>query len=101
LSSGAIEEPKVAAAFSDNLLSAAGAYGLALQVMGQGKINSSLLPERIRRDKMWAEKTRWFIGAAALFLVGAMIPYGRWYMDSSRVQKPGEPGTGHQNQRRE
>ncbi len=52
--------------------------------MGQGKIGSSLLPESIRRDKMWAEKTKWFIGAAALFLVGAAIPYGRWYFDNSQ-----------------
>jgi type IV pilus assembly protein PilM len=83
LGAGALEDPKIAAAFSENLLSAAGAYGLALQVMNQGKISSSLLPEAIRRDKMWAEKSKWFMGAAALFLVGAAIPYGRWYMDSS------------------
>jgi type IV pilus assembly protein PilM len=83
LGTGALEDPKIAATFSENLLSAAGAYGLALQVMNQGKIGSSLLPEAIRRDKMWAEKTKWFMGAAALFLVGAAIPYGRWYMDSS------------------
>jgi type IV pilus assembly protein PilM len=86
LSTGAIEDPKIAAAFSENLLSAAGAYGLALQVMGQGKIGSSLLPETIRRDKMWAEKTKWFIGAAALFLVGAAIPYGRIWLDNSQLK---------------
>jgi type IV pilus assembly protein PilM len=84
LSSGAIEDPKIAASFSENLLSAAGAYGLALQVMGQGKISSSLLPETIRRDKMWKEKTKWFVGAAALFMVGAAIPYGRIYLDNSQ-----------------
>jgi type IV pilus assembly protein PilM len=81
LSTGAMPDPKSAALFSENLLSAAGAYGLALQVMGQGKISSSLLPESIRRDKMWAEKNKWFVAAAALFLVGAMIPYGRVYFE--------------------
>jgi type IV pilus assembly protein PilM len=81
---GAMEDAKIAASLSDNLLSAAGAYGLALQVMGQGKISSSLLPERIRREKMWAEKTKWFVGAAALFMVGAAIPYARWYWDNSQ-----------------
>ena len=84
LGSGAIEDPKIAAMLSDNLLSAAGAYGLALQVMGQGKISSSLLPEQIRREKMWAEKTKWFVGAAALFMIGAAVPYGRWYWDNSQ-----------------
>ncbi len=84
LSNGAIEDPKVAATFSENLLSAVGAYGLALQVMGQGKIGSSLLPEAIRRDKMWAEKTKWFVAAAALFVVGAVVPYGRYYLENSQ-----------------
>ena len=85
LGTGAMEDPKMAALFSENMLSAAGAYGLALQVMGQGKISSSLLPERIRREKMWSEKVKWFIGAAALFVVGAAIPYGRVYFDNAEM----------------
>ncbi len=85
LSTGAMEDPKLAATFSENLLSAAGAYGLALQVMGQGKITSSLLPERIRREKMWSEKTKWFMAAAALFVVGAAVPYGRYYFDNAQM----------------
>ena len=36
LGNGAIEDPRVAAMLSENLLSGAGAYGLALQVMVQG-----------------------------------------------------------------
>jgi type IV pilus assembly protein PilM len=84
LGSGAVEDPKVAAMLSDNLLSAAGAYGLALQIMGQGKISSSLLPEAIRREKMWREKTKWFVAAAALFVVGAMVPYGKIYWENSQ-----------------
>jgi type IV pilus assembly protein PilM len=83
-SGGAVEDPKIAAMLSENLLSAAGAYGLALQVMGQGKISSSLLPETIRRDKMWAEKTKWFVGAAALFMIGAAVPYGRLYLENNQ-----------------
>jgi type IV pilus assembly protein PilM len=85
LGTGAMEDPKMAALFSENLLSAAGAYGLALQVMGQGKINSSLLPERIRREKMWSEKVKWFAAAAALFVAGAAIPYGRYYFDNAEM----------------
>ena len=86
LGNGAIEDPRVAAMLSENLLSGAGAYGLALQVMVQGKIGSSLLPERIRRDKMWAEKTKWFVAAAALFIVGAAVPYGRIYFENSQFK---------------
>ncbi len=79
LGTGSMEDPKLAGLFSENLLSAAGAYGLALQVMGQGKIGSSLLPERIRREKMWREKNKWFAAAAALFVVGAGVAYGSYY----------------------
>jgi hypothetical protein len=49
--------------------------------MSQGKITSSLLPEVIRREKMWREKTKWFAAAAALFVVAAAVPYGRFYFE--------------------
>ena len=79
LGAGVPADPKLAATFSENLLSTVGAYGLALQVMGQGKISSSLLPEHIRREKMWREKTKWFAAAAALFVAAAAVPYGSYY----------------------
>ena len=68
---GVMEDPKAGGrCSSENLLSAAGAYGLALQVMGQGKISSNLLPAAIRKEKMWKEKTKWFGAAAAMVLLG-------------------------------
>ncbi len=79
LGAGVPSDPKLAATFSENLLSTVGAYGLALQVMGQGKISSSLLPEHIRREKMWREKVKWFAAAAALFVAAAAVPYGSYY----------------------
>ncbi|HEV2293470.1 MAG TPA: type IV pilus assembly protein PilM [Tepidisphaeraceae bacterium] len=71
---------KLAAAFNENALAMVGAYGLALQAMGEGKISSSLLPARIRREKAWQEKTKWFAAAAALFVLGTAIPYGSWFI---------------------
>ena len=66
--------------FNDNVLSAVSAYGLALQALGEAKISSSLLPEHIRRERMWGEKTKWFAAAAALFVVGTGMYAGRvWY----------------------
>ncbi len=85
LGSGAIEDPKLAGLFSENLLSSAAAYGLALQVMGQGKIASSLLPERIRREKMWREKNKWFAAAAALFVAGTAVAYGSYYLSAGQL----------------
>jgi len=34
--------------------------------MGQGKIDSSLLPQEIRKAKIWQEKTKWFATAAGI-----------------------------------
>ena len=84
LGSQPIEDPKAAALFSENVLSAAGAYGLALQVMGQGKIASNLLPERIRQEKVWREKTKWFAAAAAVFVAGAGVAYGAHYLNEAQ-----------------
>src|SRR5215211_1609084 len=70
-------EAKVAAALNDNLLSSVGAYGLALQALGEGKITSSLLPQVIRRERMWREKTKWFGAAAACFVAATSLAYFR------------------------
>jgi type IV pilus assembly protein PilM len=72
-------DAKVAATFSDNMLSCVSAYGLALQAMGDASINSSLLPQKIRRERMWRDKTKWFATAAALVLAGSGIAYGSYY----------------------
>ncbi|MDB5303655.1 MAG: pilM [Phycisphaerales bacterium] len=72
-------EARFAGMFNDNILSAVSAYGLALQALGEGKITSSLLPERIRREKMWREKTKWFGTAAALFIAGTGVSIGSLY----------------------
>lgn len=68
-------DAKVATIFNENILSSVSAYGLALQAMGQGKINSSLLPMKIRREKLWQEKTKWFGAAAAVFLAAPAVAY--------------------------
>jgi type IV pilus assembly protein PilM len=87
LSAGSPADAKMAVTFDENILSTVGAYGLALQVMGQGKITSSLLPEHIRREKMWREKTKWFGATAALFLLAASVPYGAYYFNNWNYQQ--------------
>ena len=72
-------DAKVAAALNENILSSVSAYGLALQAMGEAKITSSLLPEEIRRERMWRDKTKWFAAAAACFVAAAAIPIGKYY----------------------
>jgi hypothetical protein len=36
---------------------------------------------------MWREKTKWFAAAAALFLVAAAVPYGRYYFENWQYQR--------------
>jgi type IV pilus assembly protein PilM len=80
LSSGAPGDAKLAATFNQNLLSLVSAYGLAIQAMGMSKITSSLLPQAIRREKMWRDKTKWFGATAAAMIVGAGLAAGGDYM---------------------
>ncbi len=78
-------DAKLAATFNEHLLSSSiGAYGLALQAMGDAKIISSLLPESIRREKLWRDKVKWFAAAAALFVAGTGVAYGSWYFAKSQ-----------------
>ena len=72
-------DSKMAATLNENTISLAGAYGLAVQAMGDAKITSSLLPATIRRQKMWQEKTKWFAAAAATFAVGTVAAAGSYF----------------------
>jgi type IV pilus assembly protein PilM len=83
---GAPADGRLAALLNDNIASMAGAYGLALQAMGQGKIDSSLLPQEIRKAKIWQEKTKWFATAAAITLAAAGIAYGNYYVHNQSFE---------------
>jgi len=82
LGSGAPADPRAATSFNENILSSSAAYGLAIQALGGAKINSSLLPQRIRREKMWQEKTKWFAAAAAVFVAAPLVAWGSIYWGS-------------------
>jgi type IV pilus assembly protein PilM len=86
-------DTKLATNYSENLLSSVGAYGLALQAMGEAKITSSLLPAAIQREKMWRDKTKWFAAAAALFVLGAGVKMGATQLENLNYQNA-EPARG-------
>jgi type IV pilus assembly protein PilM len=58
-----------APAFTENVLSFAVAYGLALQGHGQTTISTNLLPGEVARQRSWVRKQPWFIGAAAAVVI--------------------------------
>src|SRR3954466_11088484 len=74
-------ESKLAPNFNENILSVISAYGLAIQAMGASKISSSLLPAKIRREKMWKQKTPLFGAAAALFAAGLGVGVATWWIN--------------------
>ena len=55
--------------FTENVLSMGVCYGLAVQAIEVGKVQTNLLPGEISHNRMWARKKPFFI-AAAVLLVG-------------------------------
>jgi hypothetical protein len=86
ISAGVPTDPKMAAMFNENLLSAVSAYGLAVQAMGEGKITSSLLPAAIRRERLWKEKTPIFASSAAACVAGTVIALGGWWYQNQQFE---------------
>lgn len=80
-SAGQPEDAKAGATLGDNLLSAVGAYGLAIQAMGGAMVNSSLLPRAIQKERVWQDKTKWFGLAAALFVGGVTVAGARLFFE--------------------
>ncbi|MFA6185643.1 MAG: type IV pilus assembly protein PilM [Phycisphaerae bacterium] len=65
----------------ENISDFAIAYGLGIQALGQGKIESNLLPAKIARTMLWAQKSKFFIIAAAILVVVSLLAFLRTNMD--------------------
>jgi len=72
--------------FTENVLSFAVAYGLALQGLGQGAIATNLLPSEISRQREWGKKKPWFAAAAAVLIAALAGPLYRSYVDSRALR---------------
>lgn len=84
------DDSAAAAALSENTLSGTTAYGLALQLLGETKVTSSLLPTHIRKDKMWRDKTKYFAAAGGLVVLAAGVAFGS-YLFKSNAYESREP----------
>lgn len=62
-----------APAFQENQLSFSVCYGLAVQALRLGPINTNLLPQEILKDRLVREKKPWALAAAATLLLGCAI----------------------------
>ena len=62
-----------ATTFAENCVNLATAYGLALQGVGLGQIDINLVPAAVLREQMWHNKTKWFVAAASIIVVGSAL----------------------------
>ena len=62
--SGSVNAPT----FTENILSFAVSYGLAVQGMDLSTIKTNMLPQEVSRQRVWSTKRPWFAAAAAMIL---------------------------------
>ncbi len=72
-----------AASFHENVCEFGVVYGLGLQALGLGKIESNLLPRHIARSMSWASKAKYFVAAASFLLVISVLAFGRILFDKA------------------
>ncbi|MFA5238546.1 MAG: type IV pilus assembly protein PilM [Phycisphaerae bacterium] len=77
----AISPDVSAAKFHESVCDFGIVYGLALQGLGQAKIESNLLPRSVARSMIWAAKTKYFIAAASAILLVSLMCFGRTFLD--------------------
>jgi type IV pilus assembly protein PilM len=56
-------------------------YGLGVQALGLGRIDSNLLPKSVARSMSWMNKTKYFVGAACIVLVVSVLALARAIID--------------------
>jgi len=78
--------------FSENILSFAPAYGLALQGLGLAPLAANLLPPELARIALWKKKRPFFVLAAACLGLAAVCPWARTAMDRGALRANAEDG---------
>lgn len=71
--------------FTENVLTFPIAYGLALQGVGQARLQTNLLPPEIRVDRQIRQKKPWAAAAAAALLLGTGTLTGAYAIQNSKV----------------
>ena len=71
------------AKFHENVCDFGIVYGLGLQTLGHGRVESNLLPRSIARSMAWAGKAKYFIAAACILLLVSGLCLARVLMDKT------------------
>jgi type IV pilus assembly protein PilM len=61
--------------FQENLLTFAVCYGLAVQALGKGRIDTNLLPREVLQERLIRSKKPWAVAAAAALLLGFSLTF--------------------------
>ena len=69
------------AKFHENVCDFGIVYGLALQGLGLGGIESNLLPRSVARSMAWASKAKYFTAAACMLLLVSLASLARTNLD--------------------
>ena len=70
-----------AAKFHESVCDFGVVYGLGVQALGLGQIESNLLPKSIAKSMIWASKTKYFVLAACLILVASVLAFAKTLVD--------------------
>jgi type IV pilus assembly protein PilM len=62
-------------------------YGLALQGLGLGRIESNLLPRNIARSMAWKNKSKYFVAASLILLAVSLLCFARTSIDRINYDK--------------
>lgn len=85
---------KRASEFSQQAVTMATAYGLALQGLGLEAVSANVLPQVILRQRMWKAKQPWIGAAAACIAVGAGVAAVTHYVRASTYDSVAAAETG-------
>ncbi len=76
-----------AAKFHESVCDFGVVYGLGLQCMDLGRIESNLLPHSVARSAVWATKAKYFVFAALLLFLISALSLGRVLIDKGAYAK--------------
>ena len=76
-----------AAKFHESVCDFGIVYGLAIQGLGLGRIESNLLPRSVARTMVWAAKAKYFVAAACLVLVVSVLAFARVIIDKASYDR--------------
>jgi len=70
--------------FTENVADFGVVYGLAVQGLGVGRIETNLLPRRIARTMAWARKARYLTAAVCVLVIVSLMCFARSAFDRSK-----------------